>query len=348
MYVMGLARQTCGLHTQKGDRMKSWIPGLVQLFVITMLAAPTGVLCQDNDIPVVGLLVTHAAVDDPIFDQLRDGLRERGYVDGRNIRLEIVTAEGKLDRLPTLAQQLLRRNAKVIIAPNEASTRAALQITKTIPIVMIGGLGYDPVKMGFIESFARPGGNVTGSYGLWSEIEIKLLEITREIMPAASAVAVFLEPQYGRSALPALKRAANLLGLRLVPIEVISLLDLEAGLKTAQRENVDAVIHLASALFYVERDQFGPMSLEAGLPMLSPLAGTMAEHGALISYGTEVTAAWRRAAYYVDRLLKGEPASELPVERTTSLEFVVNLRTATTLGINIPESIFLRADEVIE
>jgi putative ABC transport system substrate-binding protein len=302
---------------------------------------------QSDGVPVIGLLVTHAAADDPIFDHLRAGLRERGYVDGRTIRLEIVTAEGKLDRLPGLARELIRRNAQLIIAPNEMSTRAALEATRTIPIVMIGGLGYDPVKLGFIDSFARPGGNITGSYGLWSEVEVKLLEVLKDIMPSASVVAVLLEPQYGRSALPGLQRAAQSLDLRLEPIEVRTPADLSEALNTAQQKSADAVIHLTSPMFYVERTCLGWLSLRAGLPVISPMAVVSSESGALISYGTDEKVAWRRVAYYVDRLLKGEPAGKLPVEQTLKLKFVVNLKTASALGITVPESILLRADEVI-
>ena len=134
------------------------------LLIVLAMAVPAQVVParaqQPADLPVVGLLVTHAAVDDPIFDQLRAGLRELGYEDRRNMRLEIVTAAGKLDRLSDLARELVRRRARVILAPNEASIRAALKASRTIPIVMVGGQGYDPVALGMIESFARPGGNV--------------------------------------------------------------------------------------------------------------------------------------------------------------------------------------------
>jgi putative ABC transport system substrate-binding protein len=325
--------------------MKRWAWRVILAVTSFVLIAPAWGQQQGNA-PVVGLLVTHATVDDPIFEQLRAGLRERGYVDGRNIRLEIVTAEGKLDRLPGLAQELVRKNVAVIIAPNEASTRAAAKATTTIPIVMIGGQGYDPVALGLIESFSRPGGNITGAYGLWSELELKCLEILKEALPNTATVVVLLEPEFGRAALADLERGAQGLGLRLERIEVRKPEDLPAAFDTAKRKQVSAIIHLSSPLFYVSRARLGALSLQAKLPVVSSLNPT-AEAGALISYGADVYGAWRRTAYYVDRLLRGASASTLPVEQTTSLKLVVNLKTAKALGIAIPESIMIRADEVI-
>jgi putative ABC transport system substrate-binding protein len=291
-------------------------------------------------------LVTHAAVDDPIFDQLRAGLRELGYEDRRNMRLEIVTAAGKLDRLPDLAQELVRRRARVILAPNEASIRAALKASRTIPIVMVGGQGYDPVALGMIESFARPGGNVTGMYGLWSELEAKLIELVKEALPGVSLVAVFWETGFGRSALAGLQRSAQALGVRVEPIEVRQLADLEAAFVTAKRKRAGAVILLSSPIFYLHRNRIGALGLQTKLPVISAFK-PVAEAGALMSYGPDIDAVWRRTAYYVDRLLKGAAPADLPVEQASKLMLVVNLETARALGVSIPESILLRADEVI-
>jgi putative ABC transport system substrate-binding protein len=285
-------------------------------------------------------------VDDPIFDQLRAGLRELGYEDRRNMRLEIVTAAGKLDRLPDLAQELVRRRARVILAPNEASIRAALKASRTIPIVMVGGQGYDPVALGMIESFARPGGNVTGMYGLWSELEAKLIELVKEALPGVSLVAVFWETGFGRSALAGLQRSAQALGVRVEPIEVRQLADLEAAFVTAKRKRAGAVILLSSPIFYLHRNRIGALGLQTKLPVISAFK-PVAEAGALMSYGPDIDAVWRRTAYYVDRLLKGAAPADLPVEQASKLMLVVNLETARALGVSIPESILLRADEVI-
>jgi putative ABC transport system substrate-binding protein len=320
------------------------------LLIILAMAVPAQVVParaqQPADVPVVGLLVTHAAVDDPIFDQLRAGLRELGYEDRRNMRLEIVTAAGKLDRLPDLAQELVRRRARVILAPNEASIRAALKASRTIPIVMVGGQGYDPVALGMIESFARPGGNVTGMYGLWSELEAKLIELVKEALPGVSLVAVFWETGFGRSALAGLQRSAQALGVRVEPIEVRQLADLEAAFVTAKRKRAGAVILLSSPIFYLHRNRIGALGLQTKLPVISAFK-PVAEAGALMSYGPDIDAVWRRTAYYVDRLLKGAAPADLPVEQASKLMLVVNLETARALGVSIPESILLRADEVI-
>jgi len=301
---------------------------------------------QRADVPVVGLLVTHAAVNDPIFDQLRAGLRELGYEDRRNMRLEIVTAAGKLDRLPALAQELVRRKANVIVAPNEASIRAALKATKTVPIVMVGGQGYDPVALGLIDSFARPGGNLTGTYGLWSELELKRIELAKEALPETSRVALLWETDFGRSALAALQSSAQTVGVRVEPIEVRGPDDLESAFATAKRKQAGAVILLSSPIFYVQRDRIAALGLQAKLPVISPFEFNV-EAGALMSYGGDLRAVWRRAAYYVDRVLRGATPGELPVERISNLRLVVNLRTAKALGVTVPDSILLRADEVI-
>src|SRR5258708_90127 len=182
-------------------------------------------------VPVVAVLVTHADVDDPIFDNLRAGLRQFGYEDGKNIRLEIVTAKGQLERLPGLASEMVRHGVNLIVAPNEVSTRVAMKATGTMPIVMVGAQGYDPVALGLIESFRRPGGNVTGMYGQWSEIEAKRLELVKELLPGISLVAVFWEGAFGRSAHSELQRNARRLGMRLESIEIAGAGALDAAFK---------------------------------------------------------------------------------------------------------------------
>jgi ABC-type uncharacterized transport system substrate-binding protein len=291
----------------------------------------------------VGMLVTHAAANDPIFENLRVGLREYGYEDGRNIRLEIATAEGQLDRLPGLVQDFVHQNVDVILAPNEAATRAARQATKAIPIVMVG-FGGDPVALGLIDSFARPGGNITGQCSLPAELDTKRLELLKEALPSVSRVAVFWEDPFGRNSLGYLQRAAGSLDIRLELIQLRGRQDLEAAFKVAKQKKVGAVLLVWSPTFYVHRDRVAELQLETGLPTISAFA---TENGALMSYGSDPFEPWRRAAYYVDRLLKGAKPADLPVEQVSKFKLTINAKTAKALKVKLPESILLRADEVI-
>jgi putative ABC transport system substrate-binding protein len=310
-----------------------------------LASAAYRVKAQSTKTPKVAVLVTHAAVNDPVFDSLRSGLRDFGYEEGRNFKLDFVTARGHMERLPELAAEIVRSNVDVIICPNEASTRAALQATGTIPIVMVG-FGYDPVAVGLVDSFGRPGRNVTGIYTLPSELEGKRLEVLKEVLPSAARVAVFWQDPFGVAAVNELKRAARSLGVRLELVELRGSEDLDQAFKTAKRSSVSAVMLPWSPIVYVHRAQIAALALESKLPTLSAINQSV-EAGALISYGTEGMDSFRRAAYYVDRLLKGAKPQDLPVEQVSKLKLAVNLKTARALGINIPDSILLRADEIL-
>jgi putative ABC transport system substrate-binding protein len=313
------------------------------LFVLTVAhvvsAAPAWAR-QPAKVPVVGVLTTHAAVDDPIYDHLRVGLRELGYKEGRNIRLEIVTAAGQVDRLPALAQDLVRNNVDFIVTTNVLSVRAAMKATAVIPIVMTGFTG-DPVALGFIDSFRRPGGNVTGFYTLSTELDAKRLELLKEALPGVTRVAVFWEHPFGRSALKALSQAALSLGVQLDLIQIHGQQDLETAFETAKKKKDGAILFVWSPTFFAQRDRVAALALKARLPTVSSFA---TEDGALISYGGDGNAAFKRVAYYVDRLLKGAKASELPVEQFATFRLVVNRKTAKILGLTIPRSILMRAD----
>jgi putative ABC transport system substrate-binding protein len=311
------------------------------LTALAMLAAPGW--AQQPKVPVVGMPVSHAPANDPNFDPLRAGLREYGYEDGRNLRLEIVTAKGQLDQLPGLAQDLVRQNVDVIIAPHEVSTHAAMKATTTIPIVM-AGFGYDPVVLGLVDSFRRPGGNITGLYTLAPDLDAKRLESLKEAVPSASQVAVFWDPNFSQSALAEVQHAAQSLGIRVESVELRSGQDLEPAFKTAKRRNASAVMLLQSPIFYVHGARVASLALNARLPTA---AAYEYRAGALIAYGIDSSDNWKRTAYYVDRLLKGAKPSDLPIEQVSKFKLVVNLKTAKALGIAIPESILLRADEVI-
>ena len=323
--------------------MNRRFPGVCFLLAVSALTG-TVEAQQPTRVPVVGVLVTHAAVNDPTFEPFRAGLREFGYEEGRNIKLEIVTAEGQLDRLPGLAQELVRQNVDVIISPNEVSARAALKATTTIPIVLTG-FSKEPVRSGLVDSFARPGGNVTGLYGHYLDLDGKLLQILKELLPGVSRVAVFRGAGFG-SPPSELQRAGQSLRVKLDLIEVRGPGDLEPAFKDAKRMKADAVMLLAAPIFYVDRARAASFARDARLPTITSF-NQFVEAGGLISYGADLFDNWKRTAYYVDRLLKGAKPADLPIEQVSTLKLAVNLKTAKALGITIPQSILLRADEVI-
>ena len=290
---------------------------------------------RPTKIPAVGVLVTNAPPNDPLFDPLRKGLRDLGYEEGHNISLRIVSAEGQLNRLPALATELVDRGVDVIIATNEMSTRAAQKATATIPIVMCG-FGFDPVGLGLIDDVRRPGGNTTGTYSSTPDLEGKRLELLKQAVPHVSYVAVLWDPAFGEGTFSDLRRAAKMLQVQLEFIEVRSGDDLKSAFQTAKHKKVGAAFLVFSPLFYVHRDRVAALALETKLPTASAYA---AEMNTLMSYGPDAGESLKRAAYYVDRLLKGAQPSQLPVEQLSKLKLIVNLRTAKTLGIKIPEAI---------
>jgi putative ABC transport system substrate-binding protein len=301
---------------------------------------------QSGRVPVVGLLITHPPVTDKVVQILRNGLRQYGYEDGKNVRLEVRTALGQLDRVPGLAQELVRLPADVIVLVNEPALRAVMQVTTTIPIVMIGYTD-DPVSLGWIESYRRPGGNVTGIFNVNSALTAKRLEMLKETLPKVTRVAVFWDPAFGKRFAGELQRAAELLQVKLELIEVAGPEGIEPAFKKAKRNNAGAVMLIWSPLIYVHRARVAALALEAALPTVTDLHPVV-EAGGLLSYGSDALVPFERAAYYVDRLLKGANAADLPVEQISRLKLVVNLKTAKRLGITIPQSIMVRADEVIQ
>jgi putative ABC transport system substrate-binding protein len=299
---------------------------------------------QPSRVPTVGVLITHAPLTDPVVESIRSGFRPLGYEDGRSIRLEFVTAQGQLDRVPELAKQLVARNVDAIISPNEMSARAAQKATSVIPIVMFAWTG-DPVALGLIASYGRPGGNITGIYSQAGELEAKRIEIIKEALPGLSHVAVFWDPSFSGQ-LGDVQRAAQRLGLRVDAIEVRRAEDLEQAFKTAKQNKVGAVLFMQSPIFYVSRDRIAALALDARLAAVAGY-GEQVRAGFFLSYGADVDEIYKRAAYYVDRLLKGARAGDLPVEQVSKLKLAVNQKTAQALGVKIPESILLRADEVV-
>ena len=311
-----------------------------------ILAPAPGSAQQSGRVPVVGMLITHPPVTDPVVGYLRKGLREFGYEDGRTVKFEVRTALGQLDRVSALAEELVRLPVDVIVVVNEIALRATQQATGTIPIVTVGYTN-DPVSSGWIESYRRPGGNITGIYNVNSELIAKRLEILKETLPKVSRVAVLWDPVFGERQLADLQQPAVELGIHLIPIAVRSQENLDDAIREAKAKKAGAVLLIWSPLFYIQRARIAALALKVALPTVSDL-DVATQAGSLMSYGSDSSIPFQRAAYYVDRLLKGASASDLPVEQISKLILAVNLKTAKALGIVFPQSILVRADEVIK
>ncbi len=305
---------------------------------------------QQAKTPRIGFL--HPAVpqnnSSPFLEDLRQGLRELGYVEGKNLHLEIRWGEGKLERLPALAAELVRLNVDVIVAMTSPSILAAKQATRTIPIVM--PLSSDPVGDGLVASLARPGGNITGLSMMAPELGAKRLQILKEVVPKLiQPIAVVWNPDYAGmvARFRQTERAAPAVGMGVRSVEVRDSGELERALENMGRERPDALVLLADPLTMSQRLRIVEFAAEARLPAIYEQS-QFVEVGGLMSYGPNVSELIRRAATYVDKILKGAKPADLPIERPTKFELVINLKSAKALGITIPQSVLVQADRVIE
>ncbi len=275
------------------------------------------------------------------------GLRDLGYVEGQNITIEHRYSEGKYERLPDLAADLVRLKVDVIVAPATNPVFAAKQATRTIPIVMTGS--GDAVGSGLVASLARPGGNVTGLSTLAPEIVGKQLELLKEIVPRVSRVAVLSNPT--NQAYPLLlgeaKVAARSLGVQLQLLEARRPDDFERAFVAMTRERAGALLVLGDGMFLLHPTWIADLAAKSRLPAMY-LRREFVEAGGLIAYAPSLRDSFRRAATYVDKILKGAKPADLPVEQPTKFELVINLKTAKALGLTIPQSVLIRADEVIQ
>jgi putative ABC transport system substrate-binding protein len=299
---------------------------------------------QSGRMPVVGLLITHPPVDDVVVDFFRAAMRKYQYEDGRNYKLEVRTALGKLDRVPVLAEELIRLPVDVLVVVNEVALHASRKLTRATPIVMLGFID-DPVSLGVIQSYSHPGGNITGVFNVNAALSAKRLEILKETLPNLPRAAVLWDA-FSKRQLDELEDAARVLKIQLDLIEVRDSNSLDGAFKSAKAHKAGAVIMNFSPVFWINRNRIAALAIEQKLPTISDMQ-ILGQSGCLLAYGSDSLFNWERGAYFVDRLLKGADAAELPVERLSRLTLVVNLKTAKTLGITIPDSILLRADEVI-
>jgi len=316
---------------------------LVMLYPITGLAEAQ----QAAGIPHIGNLNAVSAADNPQrFEALREELRELGYVEGKNIVIDRRFAEGKLNRLPSLATELVHLKVAVILTTGGISTRAAKEATSTIPIVM--AQDNDPVANGFVSSLARPGGNITGLATLAPELSGKRLELLKEIVPRLSRVAVFgtsFNPGNALS-LKEIEVAAAAFKLHLQYLDVLDPKDIEPAFRAAANGRVDGVIVLVSSVLNSHRTQVVELAKKNRLPVIYPFQ-EFVEAGGLMTYGVNFVDLYRRSATYIDKILKGTKPADIPVEQPKKFEFIINLDAAKQIGLIIPPNVLARADKVI-
>jgi putative tryptophan/tyrosine transport system substrate-binding protein len=299
-------------------------------------------------VPRIGVLFVVSQAT--LLDRLaffRQGLRELGYVEGQNIDLEVRSAEGEYERLPALADELVRVPVDVIVTETLPAAEAAQRATATIPIVM--ATSTDPVTTGFVTSLARPGRNVTGLSMMAPVLAAKQLELLKATVPTLSQVAVLWNPINVASApqLREVEAAAAALAVRLQPVEVRSPNELEGAFATMTQQQADGLIVLLDATLFDHLARVVDLAVKSHLPTVYGLRGYV-EAGGLMSYSANISQLYHRAAYYVDRILKGTKPADLPVEQPMTFEFVVNMKTARELGITFPNEIMLQVTEVIQ
>jgi putative ABC transport system substrate-binding protein len=314
------------------------------------VAWPLAARAQQAPMPVVGFLGGDSP--DPWANYVRafhQGLRETGYVEGRNVAIEYRWAEGRNDRLPALAAELVRRQVTVIAAPG--STPAALatkSATTTIPIVF--AIAADPVGLGLVASLARPGGNFTGVVTLNVEIAPKRLELLHELFPAATSFALLVNPTSPALAEPVSKEvqtAARALGIKLHVLNASSEPEFDAVFATATQLQADGLVIGPDTFFNSRIEQLAALTVRHALPAVYQWREFTAA-GGLLSYGSSITDVYRQAGVYTGRILKGEKPADLPVQQATKVELFINLKTAKALGLTMPTALLVRADEVIE
>ena len=327
--------------------MRPRAAAIVLTLGLSLLAAPLAAYAQQLEKRLRIGYVSMAAGLSPRTEAFRQGLGDLGYVEGQNITIEYRWAQGKQERLRDLADDLVRVKVDVIVTGGPTATRAAKEATTTIPIVM--GFDADPVEAGFVASLARPGGNITGTAILSPELTAKRLDLLKQAFPRISRVAVFGNPDEPLTPrnLKETQVAARTLRVQLQFLEVRGLEDWEGAFRAAVRERADALIMFPdpSMLFFGKR--LAELATKNRLPAMHFERG-FAEAGGLMAYGVNDRDMLRRAAYYVDKILKGAKPADLPVEQPTRFEFVINMKTAKALGLTFPPSILIRADQVIE
>ncbi len=317
---------------------------LTRFAVVLFFAVPFVAEAQTGKVWRIGYLTPVIVDGNTRLAAFQERLRELGYVEPRNIVLEIRSADGKPERYPDLAADLVRLKVDVIVADGNAATEAARQATTSIPIIMTAA--SDPVAAGFATSLARPRGNITGLTVQSSDLVGKALQLLKEVVPSLFRVAVLWEPGLPRM-LGELDAAAGLLGLQIHPVDVRDLDELEGAIVATTKARAGAAVIMAGSVAASHRVRIADLAVKRRLPTVGLLAES-AEAGWLMSYGASLTHQFRRAADFVDRIFRGAKPTDLPIEQSTKFYFAINLKTAKALGLNIPPPLLQRADEVIK
>ena len=312
-------------------------------------AWPLAARAQQPAMPVIGFL--YSSSPDGSAERLRafrQGLKDTGYVERENVAIEYRWAENQIDRLPSLAAELVRRQVVVITALGTATAQAAKAVTTTIPIVFLAG--EDPVRLGLVTSLARPGGNLTGINLFSGELTAKRLELLREMVPAATRVAVLVNPANAvntETTLRDMQSAGRAMGLQIQVLEASTIREIDAAFATFVRERPDAVFVGIDIFFNSRRAQLVNLASRHAVPATF-VNRDFAEIGGLMSYGSNIADAWRQAGVYTGQILKGTKPADLPVVQSSKFELVINASTARMLGLTVPDKLLATADEVIE
>ena len=309
---------------------------------------PRAARAQQQAIPVVGFLgSTSSAGYAHLLPAFREGLNETGFSEGQNVAIEYRWSEGEYDRLRVMAAELIRRPVAVIVALALPAIRAATAATTTIPVVF--ATGADPVEIGLVASLSRPGGNLTGVTNLNVEVGVKRLELLHELVPAATIVALLVNPNNPNATTLTrrVQAAAGTLGLTLHVVQASAERDFAPAFATAAQARAGGLVIGTDAFFRSRSEQLAGLALRHALPAIYQDRPFIAA-GGLVSYGGSITDQYRQIGIYTGRILKGEKPGDLPVQQSTKVELIVNLKTAKALGITIPTALLVRADEVIE
>src|SRR5262245_202843 len=318
------------------------------LVAAILLAVALIAQAQPNKIPRIGYLsgAGDPSNPGPNVEAFRRGLQELGYIEGKNILVEYHYIEGKRDRIPGLVAELVQLKVDVLVSPNLPAIRAAKQATKTIPIVMV--INWDPVAEGLIDSLARPGGNITGLSRLTRDLSGKRLELLKEVVPGISRVGVLDDADAQIKAFKDYQAAGRALKIQLQSLEIRGPNpDLEGAFQAAVKLRIRALIATQITVLLPYTEKIADLAIKNRLPLMFE-TGSSVEAGGLMSYAASDADLFRRAAIYVDKILKGAKPAELPVEQPTKFELVINLKTAKQIGLTIPPNVLARADKVIK
>ena len=315
-------------------------------FIATLAGAAAWPLSAraQGKIARIGMLSTANPRSAPFIQAFEQRLRELGYIDDQNIKIEFRNSEGEVDRLPALASELVGLNLDLIVTATDPATRAVKAATTRIPILMVA-INYDPIALGYIDSIARPGANVTGLFFQHLDLLAKRFGLFKEMLPAVRRVAV-LSDSFTADQLKQVQASNQSIGFELRPIELENY-DFENAFRVATQSRAEAFFVLESAPIFRGRATIARLALESRLPTSFAFRDYV-EAGGLVAYGVDISTMYRRAAEYADRILHGAKPADLPVEQSTRFNLVINLKTAKAIGVDIPPTLLARADEVIE